>query len=106
MHPEPATFSFNSSSLAPPPLNMSPATKEMIARVRQMIPPMLERFHKGRDAPENVAGRAAADHARVTQDNWGELVSLAGAKTTPARHIFRPWQAQGSGVIWLVSPFL
>ncbi|KAK3941087.1 H-hydrate dehydratase [Diplogelasinospora grovesii] len=26
---------------------MSSATKEMLARVRQMIPPMLERFHKG-----------------------------------------------------------
>jgi ATP-dependent NAD(P)H-hydrate dehydratase len=33
------------SSTAPP--NMSPATKDMIARVRQMIPPMLEKFHKG-----------------------------------------------------------
>lgn len=27
--------------------NMSPATKDIIARVRQMIPPMLEKFHKG-----------------------------------------------------------
>jgi ATP-dependent NAD(P)H-hydrate dehydratase len=27
---------------------MSPATKDVIARVRQMIPPMLEKFHKGK----------------------------------------------------------
>ncbi|KAL2019796.1 hypothetical protein VTK56DRAFT_9147 [Thermocarpiscus australiensis] len=27
--------------------NMSPATREVLARVRQMIPPMLEKFHKG-----------------------------------------------------------
>jgi ATP-dependent NAD(P)H-hydrate dehydratase len=29
------------------PPNMSATTKEMLARVRQMIPPMLEKFHKG-----------------------------------------------------------
>ena len=34
-----------SASGAPP--NMSATTKEMLARVRQMIPPMLEKFHKG-----------------------------------------------------------
>lgn len=30
-----------------PPPEMSAATKEMLARVRQMVPPMLEKFHKG-----------------------------------------------------------
>ncbi|KAK4465579.1 Ribokinase-like protein [Cladorrhinum samala] len=30
-----------------PAINMSPATKDVLARVKQMIPPMLERFHKG-----------------------------------------------------------
>ncbi len=35
----------SSPSTAPP--NMSPATKELLARVRQMIPPMLDKFHKG-----------------------------------------------------------
>jgi len=30
-----------------PPSSMSQATKEMLARVRRMIPPMLEKFHKG-----------------------------------------------------------
>jgi ATP-dependent NAD(P)H-hydrate dehydratase len=36
----------SSASTALP--NMSPATKDVIARVRQMIPPMLEKFHKGK----------------------------------------------------------
>ncbi|KAK4150264.1 Ribokinase-like protein [Chaetomidium leptoderma] len=35
---------------------MSPATKEMIARVRQMIPPMLEKFHKGQLGRVGVIG--------------------------------------------------
>lgn len=28
-------------------MSMSTATKDVLARVRQMIPPMLEKFHKG-----------------------------------------------------------
>jgi len=39
-------MSSNSTASVSQP-NMSPATKEMLARVRQLIPPMLERFHKG-----------------------------------------------------------
>lgn len=35
----------STTSIASP--NMSATTKELIARVRQMVPPMLERFHKG-----------------------------------------------------------
>ncbi|GAB1310780.1 ATP-dependent (S)-NAD(P)H-hydrate dehydratase [Madurella fahalii] len=35
------------TSASTPPRKMSAATKEMLARVRQMIPPMLEKFHKG-----------------------------------------------------------
>lgn len=27
--------------------NMSPATKELIQRARLLVPPMLEKFHKG-----------------------------------------------------------
>ncbi|AEO53824.1 hypothetical protein MYCTH_2295666 [Thermothelomyces thermophilus ATCC 42464] len=43
-----------SASIAPP--SMSPATKEMLARVRQMIPPMLEKFHKGQLGRVGVIG--------------------------------------------------
>ncbi|EAQ92889.1 hypothetical protein CHGG_01124 [Chaetomium globosum CBS 148.51] len=35
---------------------MSPATKDIIARVRQMIPPMLEKFHKGQLGRVGVIG--------------------------------------------------
>lgn len=27
--------------------NMSPATKELLKKVRMIVPPMLEKFHKG-----------------------------------------------------------
>ncbi|KAK4132366.1 Ribokinase-like protein [Trichocladium antarcticum] len=39
---------------APP--NMSAATREMLARVRQMVPPMLDRFHKGQLGRVGVIG--------------------------------------------------
>ncbi|KAK3300783.1 Ribokinase-like protein [Chaetomium fimeti] len=35
---------------------MSPATKDVIARVRQMIPPMLDKFHKGQLGRVGVIG--------------------------------------------------
>ncbi|KAK4190572.1 H-hydrate dehydratase [Podospora australis] len=43
-----------SSTNTPP--NMSAATKEVLSRVRQMIPPMLERFHKGQLGRVGVIG--------------------------------------------------
>ena len=32
----------------PDPPNMSPTTKELLKKVRMMVPPMLENFHKGK----------------------------------------------------------
>ncbi|KAL2176062.1 Ribokinase-like protein [Thermothelomyces heterothallicus CBS 202.75] len=46
----------NSASAPVAPPSMSPATKEMLARVRQMIPPMLEKFHKGQLGRVGVIG--------------------------------------------------
>jgi ATP-dependent NAD(P)H-hydrate dehydratase len=40
-----------SASSAASSLDMSRATRDTIARVRQMIPPMLEKFHKGAYLP-------------------------------------------------------
>ncbi|KAL2154504.1 hypothetical protein VTH82DRAFT_3180 [Thermothelomyces myriococcoides] len=48
--------SANSTSPSVAPPTMSPATKEMLARVRQMIPPMLEKFHKGQLGRVGVIG--------------------------------------------------
>lgn len=31
--------------------SMSPATKELISKVRLLVPPMLEKFHKGKHLP-------------------------------------------------------
>lgn len=35
-----------------PQPNMSAATKDVLARVQRLIPPMLEHFHKGSLTPE------------------------------------------------------
>jgi hypothetical protein len=53
-HPAPRKMSPSSSPTTAPP-NMSPATKELLARVRQMIPPMLDKFHKGAARPLETA---------------------------------------------------
>lgn len=45
-----------STSSACPTPNMSAATKEVLSRVRQMIPPMLEKFHKGQLGRVGVIG--------------------------------------------------
>jgi ATP-dependent NAD(P)H-hydrate dehydratase len=34
--------------MSTPPPGMSRATREILAKVRKMIPPMLEKFHKGK----------------------------------------------------------
>lgn len=35
--------------------DMSPATKEILGRVRQLVPPMLDTFHKGAfDRPDDI----------------------------------------------------
>lgn len=44
---------------------MSSATKEILGRVRQLVPPMLDKFHKGESAPETAAARFARDRAMV-----------------------------------------
>jgi hypothetical protein len=35
--------------------NMSPATKELLKKVRMMVPPMLEKFHKGISLNQSIA---------------------------------------------------
>lgn len=46
---------------------MSSATKEIIGRVRQLVPPMLDKFHKGElpapRYPETAASDCAQDKA-------------------------------------------
>lgn len=44
------------SSTAPTATKMSPTTKEILGQVRQMIPPMLEKFHKGQLGRVGVIG--------------------------------------------------
>jgi len=45
---------------------MSKTTREILAKVKKMVPPMLEKFHKGRASASNL--------------NQGRLVILSKAK--------------------------
>lgn len=42
---------------------MSSATKEILGRVRQLVPPMLDKFHKGK-LPAPLPGTAASNSAQ------------------------------------------
>lgn len=59
----------STSSAASPP-DMSPATKDMIARVRQMIPPMLEKFHKGAYLPTSTCLAPVALVGDLRRERW------------------------------------
>lgn len=43
---------------------MSSATKEILGRVRQLVPPMLDKFHKGKLPAPHLPGAAASDCAQ------------------------------------------
>lgn len=51
--------------------DMSAATKELLGRVRQLVPPMLDKFHKGA-SPCHGPGRReqGADVPFMAQDSW------------------------------------
>lgn len=43
---------------------MSSATKEILGRVRQLVPPMLDKFHKGKLPAPHLPGAAASNTAQ------------------------------------------
>lgn len=43
---------------------MSSATKEILGRVRQLVPPMLDKFHKGESPPPPSPGPLPSGGAR------------------------------------------
>jgi hypothetical protein len=49
---------------------MSPATKDIISKVKQLVPPMLERFHKGKSLSHPHLGENGTDFP--PQDNLVE----------------------------------
>lgn len=67
---------------------MSPATKELLARVRMMIPPMLEKFHKGEDCSIPLGW--------VSSDEWLEL-GMSGMERTYEGLVYH------SGCLWVAD---
>jgi hypothetical protein len=66
-----------STNLASQQPMMSGSSKAMLAKVRKLVPPMLEKFHKGGHA-------LARDRVRLAnrqQGNWAESLSLVVAKS-------------------------
>jgi hypothetical protein len=78
---------------------MSSATKDVLAKVQRMVPPMLEKFHKGLFVAIAINCKRVA---RLTQEqaNWAESPSSVAVRTTQAHLIFRPWPAQDWALIW------
>lgn len=50
---------------------MSSATKEILGRVRQLVPPMLDKFHKGESLPEAAASDRHRARAKVDRPTRG-----------------------------------
>jgi hypothetical protein len=99
---------FPLDKMSAPPPEMSKTTREILAKMRKMVPPMLEKFHKGkclRDTVSASCGNLSLMLERL-QARWVELLSLEAARTTLARRTFQPWLAHALGQIWWGKPFL
>ncbi|KAL8646675.1 MAG: hypothetical protein Q9226_006757 [Calogaya cf. arnoldii] len=59
---------------------MSPATKELLKKVRMMVPPMLEKFHKG------MLGRVAVIGGSENYTGAPYFSAMASARLVP-RHL-------------------
>lgn len=76
---------------------MSKTTREILSRVKKMVPPMLEKFHKGERSASNL------NQCRLlilSKGKWAEWLSLEAVKTI-LEHLTSPqWQVHASGQIW------
>lgn len=77
---------------------MSPATKDVIAKVKQIVPPMLERFHKGKLTHSLTFPESCTN--RPLQANSAEWASLEVAKIILEHHTSRLWPLPVWDVIW------
>lgn len=80
---------------------MSAATKEILGKVRQMVPPMLEKFHKG-TWPSIIAKIVCIQTNAFFQVSWAVLRSLEAVRITQEPRTFLRWPVQGWAVIWYV----
>jgi ATP-dependent NAD(P)H-hydrate dehydratase len=79
---------------------MSPATREILGKVRKMIPPMLEKFHKGIAHHSQYTLPRPELNINAKQDKWAVLELSVGARTTPGHHTSQRWLPHGWVVIW------
>ena len=59
---------------------ISKTTKDLLAKVRWMVPPMLEKFHKGTSI-HSCGAKVLGLIQEIEQVNWEELLSLEEAKS-------------------------
>lgn len=78
---------------------MSSATKEILSRVRQLVPPMLDKFHKGESPPppssETAASGRARDRATVDRSakrGWDMKLTLGVKRRAAGPHRCHRWQ--------------
>ena len=76
---------------------MSPLMTSILGKVRRIVPPMLDKFHKGADYQLPGASHRANMHTKV---NWDGLPSSGEARTTLALRTFQPWRAPDSAATW------
>lgn len=79
------------------PPEMSKATREILAKVRKMVPPLLDKFHKGRGSTIDLGSRQVL---MLGEAKWVEWLSLEVVKITPEPPIFPQWQVRDLGQIW------
>lgn len=78
----------------------SVARKDLLKKVYNMVPPMLESFHKGTIFPQTAL---KSDSNAIVQASSVVSVSLVAAKTTQAHRTSPPWHQRSLAAIWYVA---
>lgn len=98
--------------------DMSSATREVLGRVRQLVPPMLDSFHKGelrsflaqlscRHPPKGGCKlKQDTNNWFATQASLDVLQSSVVVRTTLVLPISRPWRVRDWDVTWYALPLL
>lgn len=71
---------------------------EILGKVYKMVPPMLEKFHKGTHTNYCEPNDASANP--TSKVNWEESPSSVAVKTTRELHISPQWHRRNSAATW------
>ena len=71
-------FSTTLHEAMPDSLNMSATTKELLKKVRMIVPPMLEKFHKGTFPVLITVGMLLTQAHQVNSVEWQSLEAVRG----------------------------